>query len=46
MIENQAELNTAITAFERWRLNRRKLPGIPDDLILLAARAAKACGTS
>lgn len=46
MIENQAELNTAITAFEQWRLNRRKLAGIPDDLILLAARAAKACGTS
>ena len=46
MIENLAELNTAITAFEQWRLNRRKSAGIPDDLILLAARAAKACGTS
>jgi len=46
MIENLAELNTAITAFEQWRLNRRKSAGIPDDLILLAARAARACGTS
>ena len=46
MIENLAELNTAITAFEQWRMNRRKSAGIPDDLILLAARAAKACGTS
>lgn len=41
MIQRKTALQIAMDAFAHWRKNRSKLTRIPDELILLAARAAE-----